>query len=171
MDEIALSTIVSFIFIITGIVGLLLPTLPGALFIWLGIVSYGILNPNIHWPISFYVIQGLLAISTYVIDYVATFWGVKRFKGTKAGAIGAVIGLAFVFIIGPGGLIIGPFLGAIIGELLAGGELRQALTSGFGSFVGFLIALFLRLLICGFMVAWFISKVFYSIPSYGQFNL
>ncbi len=164
MDEFAISVIVSFLFIITGIFGLILPTLPGALFIWLGIVSYGVLNPHVHWHMSFYVIEGFLAASTYVIDYVATFWGVKKFKGTKAGAVGAVLGLFFVFIMGPGGIIVGPFLGAILGELIAGGELRQALRSGFGSFVGFIAALFLRLLICGFMIAWFITKVIQTLP-------
>ncbi len=159
MDYTVLSTLIAFIFIITGVFGLLFPALPGAIFIWLGITLYGILNPAVNWPISFYIVQGLLALSTYVVDYLATIWGVRKFKGTKAGAIGAVIGMMFVFVIGPFGLILGPFLGALAGELLAGGELKQALTSGFGSFVGFIVALFIRLLICGIMLSWFISKL------------
>ncbi len=167
MDHAIVATLISFAFIVTGVIGLLFPALPGAIFIWLGIVTYGVLNPDVNWPLSFYVIQGLLALSTYLVDYLATIWGVRKFKGTKAGAIGAVIGMLFVFIIGPIGLIIGPFLGAITGELLAGGELRQALTSGFGSFVGFIVALFIRLLICGIMLSWFISKVISLYPIKG----
>ncbi|NPA95221.1 MAG: DUF456 domain-containing protein [Thermodesulfobacteria bacterium] len=162
MDQVAIAALISFALIITGVAGLLLPALPGALFIWLGIVAYGLLAPGVDWSIWFYVIQGLLALSTYVIDYLATIWGVKKFKGTKAGAIGAVLGMLLVFVIGPLGMIIGPFIGAIIGELLVGGELRQALTSGFGSFVGFIVAAFLRLLICGIMISWFLAKVIAS---------
>ena len=162
MDQVAIAALISFALIIIGIAGLLLPALPGALFIWLGIVAFGLLAPGVHWSIWFYVGQGLLALSTYIIDYLATIWGVKKFKGTKAGAIGAVLGMLLVFVIGPLGIIIGPFIGAIIGELLAGGELRQALTSGFGSFVGFIVAAFLRLLICGIMISWFLAKVITS---------
>ncbi len=163
MDQVALATLISLALIITGVAGLLLPALPGAFMIWLGIVAFGFLTPDIHWSMSFYIAQALLALSTYAIDYLATVWGVRKFKGSKAGAIGAVIGMLLVFVAGPPGLIIGPFLGAIAGELLAGGELRQALTSGFGSFIGFIVATFLRLLICGVMISWFLYKVVSSL--------
>ncbi len=163
MDQVALATIVSFALIVTGVAGLLLPALPGAVMIWLGIVAFGLLAPDVHWPISFYIAQGLLALSTYIIDYLATVWGVKKFKGSKAGAIGAVVGMLLVFVMGPLGIIIGPFVGAIAGELIAGGELRQALTSGFGSFVGFIVATFLRLLVCGIMISWFLYKAVSSV--------
>ncbi len=159
MDQVALASLISFALILTGVAGLLLPALPGALMIWLGIVAFGFLDPAVNWPISFYVAEGLLALSTYVIDYLATIWGVKKFKGTRAGAIGAVLGMLLVFVAGPPGIVIGPFIGAITGELIAGGELRQALTSGFGSFVGFIVATFLRLFICGIMISWFLYKV------------
>ncbi|RUM92142.1 MAG: DUF456 domain-containing protein [Thermodesulfatator sp.] len=165
MDSAALATLVSFILLITGIAGMILPGLPGAVLVWLGIVAYGFLNPHVHWSITFFLMEGMLALLTYVVDYLATIWGVAKFKGTKAGAIGAVLGMFFVFIIGPPGLIIGPFLGAVTGELIAGGEMRQALTSGFGTFVGFLIATFVRLLICGIMISWFVAKVIASIPN------
>ncbi len=165
MDNATLATLISFILILTGIAGMILPGLPGALLIWLGIVAYGFLNPNVHWTITFFLIEGLLALLTYVVDYLATIWGVKKFKGTKAGAIGAVMGMFFVFIMGPLGLIIGPFIGAVMGEIIAGGEMRQALSSGFGTFVGFLVATFVRLLLCGIMISWFVAKVIATIPN------
>ena len=164
MDSAVLAALISFILLVTGIAGMILPGLPGAFLVWLGIVAYGFMNPSVHWSVTFFLIQGLLALLTYVVDYLATIWGVKKFKGTTAGAIGAVLGMSFVFIMGPPGLIIGPFIGAITGELFAGGEMRQALTSGFGSFVGFLVATFVRLLICGIMISWFVAKVIASIP-------
>ena len=159
MDQVALASLISFALILTGVAGLLLPALPGAFMIWLGIVAFGLLDPAANWSISFYVAEGVLALSTYIIDYLATIWGVKKFKGTRAGAIGAVLGMLLVFVAGPPGIVIGPFIGAITGELIAGGELRQALTSGFGSFVGFIVATFLRLFICGIMISWFLYKV------------
>ena len=162
MDNAAVATLISFVCIIIGIFGLVFPALPGAVLIWLGIVAYGILNPFVHWSTTFYVIQGILALLTYAVDYIATVWGVKKFKGSKAGAIGAVAGMLFVLVVGPAGIIIGPFIGALIGELIHGEELRQALLSGLGSFLGFLMAMFLRLMICGAMLAWFISKILMS---------
>ncbi len=165
MDNATLATLISFILILTGIAGMILPGLPGALLIWLGIVAYGFLNPNVHWTITFFLIEGLLALLTYVVDYLATIWGVKKFKGTKAGAIGAVMGMFFIFIMGPLGLIIGPFIGAVMGEIIAGGEMRQALSSGFGTFIGFLVATFVRLLLCGIMISWFVAKVIATIPN------
>jgi uncharacterized protein YqgC (DUF456 family) len=168
MESAALATIISFILLVTGIAGMILPGLPGALLVWLGIVAYGFLNPNVHWSMTFFLMEGLLALLTYVVDYLATIWGVSKFKGTKAGAIGAVLGMTFVFIMGPPGLIIGPFIGAVTGELVAGGEMRQALTSGFGTFVGFLVATFVRLLLCGIMISWFVAKVIASIPHHSM---
>ncbi len=165
MDNATLATLISFILILTGIAGMILPGLPGALLIWLGIVAYGFLNPNVHWTITFFLIEGLLALLTYVVDYLATIWGVKKFKGTKAGAIGAVMGMFFIFIMGPLGLIIGPFIGAVMGEIIAGGEMRQALSSGFGTFIGFLVATFVRLLLCGIMISWFVAKVIATTPN------
>ncbi len=166
MDSVALAAIISFILLVTGIAGMILPGLPGALMVWLGIVAYGFLNPQVHWSMGFFFAEGALALLTYVVDYLATIWGVKKFKGTTAGAVGAVLGMALVFFIGPPGLIIGPFLGAVAGELLYGGEMKKALTSGFGSFVGFIVATFVRLLICGIMISWFVAKVIASIPSH-----
>ena len=164
MDSAALATLISFILLVTGIAGMILPGLPGAVLVWLGIVAYGFLNPHVHWSMTFFLLEGLLALLTYAVDYLATVWGVKKFKGTTAGAVGAILGMTFVFIMGPPGLIIGPFIGAVTGELLYGGEMRQALTSGFGTFVGFLVATFARLLICGIMISWFVAKVIASIP-------
>ncbi len=163
-DHMAIAVLVSVPMILAGLAGVLLPVLPGPILIWLGMVAYGVLAPNIDWPWWFYMVQGLLAASTYFIDYLATVWGVKKFKGSRAAAVGAVLGTLLIFFIGPIGIIVGPFIGAMIGEFVAGSELKQVFSSGFGTFLGFMVSMFLKLLICGIMLAWFTVNVISTMP-------
>ncbi len=164
MENSAVAVVISVPLILAGLAGLVLPVLPGPILIWLGIVVYGLMVPDLDWSWWFFVIEGLLAASTYLVDYLTTIWGVRKFNGSKAAAIGAVLGSLMIFFIGPLGIIIGPFLGAMAGELIAGSELKQMFTSGFGTFLGFIVAMFIKMFICGIMLSWFVIKVVSSWP-------
>ncbi len=126
---------------------------------WAGIAIYGFADHFQAFPREFLAYQGGLTGLTYVVDYVSTAWGVKRFKGSKAAAWGAVLGTLLIFVIGPWGILIGPFAGAVIAELVLGSELRQALQSGFGSFIGLLAGTLVKLMIVGCMIAWFLVEI------------
>lgn len=151
---------IGFIFMLVGILGSILPVLPGVPISWLGLLMI-YLAPSVPMDWVFLSITLVLAIFLYVLDYIIPAIGTKRFGGSKAGAWGAIIGL-FVGIIVPIplGILIGPFLGALIGELIVNKtEGKQALRAAFGSFVGFLASTFMKLFACFVYLGLFVYKV------------
>ena len=97
--------------------------------------------------------MGAVAAGVTVLDMVIPGWGAKRFKCSKWGAWGSVIGgLAGVFFF-PAGLVAGPFLGALAGELIAGRRLGAAAWSGVGALAGFLCGVAVKLAACALMAA------------------
>ncbi len=146
-------------FIVAGFVGVLLPVLPGTVMIFCGFLLYGFITGFDGLQLSFFVGQLALVGLSYLVDFLATALGVRMYGGSKAAAWGAVLGSLLVFVIGPLGILVGPLVGAIGGELLMGEEIRQALHAGLGSFFGFVGGTLAKLLICAIMVAWFVVSI------------
>lgn len=142
-----------------GVVGTVFPALPGTALIFCGFLAYGLITGFSSLSGWFFLGQGLLVGISYLMDFAATVWGVRKFGGSKAAAWGAALGTLLVFVLGPVGILIGPLLGAIIGELLMGEQLRQALHSGIGSFLGFIVGTAVKLLLAGIMSAWFFWQI------------
>ncbi len=145
--------------IVVGFAGTILPVLPGTVLIYLGFALYGLITgfDSLGWP--FYLGQAFLVGSSYLIDFLASVLGVKIYGGSKAAMWGALLGALLIFVIGPLGLLVGPLLGAVAGELIAGEEIRQACHSGFGTFLGLVGGTIAKLLISCLMVGWFIWQV------------
>lgn len=136
------------ILFILGIIGTILPLLPGVSLIWLGMLIYGILMGFQNLTVGFFILQGIAALLVVSIDYFATAVGTKRFGGTKASMWGASIGLlAGIIVLGPLGLIFGPFVGALLGSLLQGIPPEKAVLSSLGALIGLLGGLFLKIII------------------------
>lgn len=154
-----ISLLLSIPLILAGLAGAVFPAVPGVILVWVGMFVFFIADNADRLSWSFLLIQGLMALSTYAADYIITIWGVKKFKGSKAAAWGAVLGSLLIFILGPLGLILGPLIGAVAGDLVAGREIRQALRSGFGSFLGFIFAMMNRIVVCGIMISWFVIRL------------
>jgi uncharacterized protein YqgC (DUF456 family) len=76
--------------------------------------------------------------------------GNQKFGGTKYGAWGCTLGFLAAFWIGPWGVVIGPFVGAFVGELIGGQDSHKSLKAALGSFVGFLLGSFLKIVVCFF---------------------
>lgn len=137
--------VLSILLIITGILGCVLPVLPGPPFSFLGLLLLHF-TKFADFTVTFLIITAVLAIIVTVLDYIVPIWGTKKFGGSKAGQWGATIGMIIgMLFLGPLGLILGPLVGAIIGELINGTESRQALRAGFGAFIGFLLGVGLKL--------------------------
>lgn len=130
---------------LVGIVGSILPVIPGTPLSWIGLILLH-LAPSIEFDWWLIVITGVIAIAIYILDYVIPSIGTKKFGGSKAGVWGTLIGL-FVGILAPipAGIILGPFVGALIGEMVFNGtEGKQAVKAAFGSFFGFMTSTFLK---------------------------
>lgn len=159
MLDIAL-LIIGFILMLVGILGSFLPVLPGPPISWLGLLLLYLTKavPDNWW---FLGVTLVIALAVTVADYVIPAAGTKKFGGTKAGMWGSIIGLfvAIVFpVLGPFGIIIWPFVGALVGELANKSEKDKALKAAFGSFIGFLTGTFLKFLIAVIYTGLFIWK-------------
>jgi uncharacterized protein YqgC (DUF456 family) len=146
-------------FIIGGFIGTIFPVLPGTILILCGFVAYGLIAGFGTLTTGFFIGQGVLVVLSYLIDFLATAFGVKMYGGSKAAAWGAVLGSLLIFVIGPLGILLGPLLGAIAGELIVGEELKQAMHSGFGSFLGFIGGAMAKIIISCIMVGWFVLQI------------
>lgn len=142
MDYLLLT--VAILFIVLGIIGCLAPVLPGPPLSYLGLVlvhftKFADVSPNI------FIILGAIAVVVTILDYVVPIWGTKTFGGSKYGMRGATVGLIIGLFLGPVGIIIGPFAGAFVGELIFRDDVKYALKAGFGSLLGFLTGVGLKL--------------------------
>ncbi len=150
-----------FILVILGIIGSVLPVLPGPLTGWVGILLL-FLTKSI--PMSYYWLGITLGIAVliFILDYIIPGLGAKKFGGSKKGATGATIGLIVGLILPiPLGFVIGAFVGALIGELIHDPkDIKRALRSAFGSFIGFLASTTMKLFVSLVFLAIYIYKVF-----------
>ncbi len=146
MEYILLS--LSLILIIAGLLGSILPLLPGAPLSWFGLLILYLI-PSIeinYWVLGISLVVTLVLL---ILDYVIPAQGTKRFGGSKYGIWGTNIGLIVGLIAPiPLGFIIGPFIGALLGELLFDSKnIRRALKAATGSFIGFLTSTFIQFVV------------------------
>ena len=132
--------------LLIGFVGCVVPILPGPIIGYCGLLA---LIPTGRSPSAFMLVtMGILVAAVTVADYVVPAIGAKKFNCSRCGTVGCffgtIIGLFFV----PFGILLGPFLGAVCGELIARKPFGAALKGGFGAFLGFLSGVFLKLLAC-----------------------
>lgn len=151
---------IAVVFFTAGIIGTFLPVLPGAPLIWLGMLIYGffVKFTNLSW--LFFVGQGLVVALVFLIDYLAGVWGAKRYGGSRAAVWGSVLGgIIGIWLLGPFGLIFGPFIGAVLGELYRKSDLNKAFQVGIGTIIGFMGGTILKLVVEVLMIIWFFTVI------------
>ncbi len=150
--------------VLVGFLGSVLPIIPGPPISWAGLLllkwtdyvdDHGAAYENALWILLFFVIL------VTILDYVVPIMGTKKYGGSKRGVWGATIGVVVGLFFGPLGIIIGPFLGAYIGEITTGKKDREALRAAWGSFMGFLLGVGLKLMVCGTILFFFIRYLFF----------
>jgi uncharacterized protein YqgC (DUF456 family) len=157
LNEILL--VLSVLLMLAGLIGCFSPGLPGPILSYLAVIllhlsDYGMFSS------SFLIQFALLTLIVTALDYFLPIWGTKKFGGTKRGVWGAGIGLFLgILFFPPFGIIVGPFIGALVGELTGGKEFIAAIKSSFGSLLGFLAGTVLKLVITGLMLFYFIKEL------------
>ncbi len=147
--------------LLAGLAGSVLPVLPGPPLSWLGVLAFHFSSYG-NFSLSFHIwmFTGMVVIT--VLDYLIPMWGAKKFGGSRAGVIGAGVGLLAGLFFGPAGFIAGPFFGALIFELVSdASDPTRAFKSAIGSFVGFLAGTGLKLLYGGIAI-WFCVAAFFQ---------
>lgn len=143
--------------IFLGIVGAILPFLPGPPLGLVGLIIYGFASNFSAVNIKTIVVFALLTLASVILDFIAPALGAKGYKASKWGMMGAFIGgVLGVIFTGPAGLIIGPFLGGFVGEFLKASSAERALKTAWGAFVGFLVGTLFRFAVTLAMAGYFI---------------
>ena len=160
------------VLVLIGFFGSILPVIPGPPISWAGFLllkwtRYIDNNPDGYdtalWVLLFFVVV------VTILDYIVPILGTKKFGGSKRGVWGATIGVVVGLVIlspipaiGPFlGIIIGPFAGAYIGERSSGKRDKEALRAAWGSFVGFLLGVGMKLMTCGAILFFYIRHLFF----------
>ncbi|MGC8773779.1 MAG: DUF456 domain-containing protein [Chlorobaculum sp.] len=156
METSTILWLASALLLIAGFAGLLLPALPGVLLIFAGLVFAAWAEGFVYVGWGTLTILGVLTAAAYLIDFLAGLLGAKRFGAGKYGIIGAAIGTIIGLMFGLPGIIIGPFAGAVGGELYAQKDLRTASTAGFGVWIGMAIGIAARIAVAFVMVGVFV---------------
>jgi len=145
--------ILAFIFLLAGIIGAVLPVLPGPPLSFIGLLllqwsGYGNFTPVFLW-----IWAGITVLVT-VLDYILPSMLARRFGGSRSASIGSFVGLIIgIFIFPPWGMIIGPFFGALVGELIHNRNNKtQALKTAFGAFLAFIAGTGLKLIASSIML-------------------
>ena len=152
--------VVGIIVMLVGILGCLLPLLPGPPLCYLALLIQQ-LRTDPPFPSKFLWIWAGITIAITALDYIIPLFSTRRFGGTKYGVWGCTIGLIAGFWMGPLGIIIGPFVGAFIGEIIASNDSGIALKAAWGSFVGFLLGTILKLVVC-LVMAWYLVQLMFN---------
>ena len=144
--------------LVIGILGCVLPVLPGVPLAYCGLLLLHATD-KVQFSWQFLVIWAVVTIVVQVLDSVVPIWGTKRFGGSKMGVWGSTLGLFVGLFFGPWGIVLGPFLGAVAFELIDRKNTRLALKAGWGSFVGLMTGTILKLICCGLMTYYFIAAL------------
>ena len=151
--------IIGSIIILVGIVGCFVPVIPGPLLSWLGILFISFTDNN-SISSSFLWWWMVIAIAVTALDYFIPFWGTKKFGGTKMGVRGSMAGLVIGLFFPPFGIIVGPFLGALVAELIHDAhDTTKAFKSAFGSFLGFVLGTGLKLAVSLTLTWYFVVDI------------
>ena len=140
-----LLSILAVLFGVVGCVGCVAPVLPGVALAYAGYLCLYFCSYS-EISVAWLVVFGVLTLIVSVLDYLLPSYMTKKFGGSKAGERGAMAGVLGGFLFGPIGIIVGPFVGAVLGELIFDNSDKQrALRSGFGSFLSFFVGTGIKL--------------------------
>lgn len=154
------------VLIVIGLIGTVLPALPGLPLVFAGMLLAAWAGGFEQISVFTVVVLGVLTLLSLAIDLWATALGAKRVGASRKAVIGAVLGTFAGIFFGPLGLFVGPFAGALTGELLHGrrldpGSFGQAAKVGFGTWLGIVFGVVLKLTLAFAMIGLFALAWFY----------
>ena len=153
--------VIAVILIAIGVAGIVLPALPGTLLIFGGILLAAWADDFSRvgmWPL---IAIGIIGGLTYFVDLVAAALGAQKLGASKRAMIGAGLGTLAGLFLGLPGIIIGPFVGAVIGELTVDRDIRKAGKAGVAAWIGFAIGTAVKVSMAFLMIGIFLLALFF----------
>ena len=160
LDQSVILWIISVILTVTGLSGLLLPVVPGAPLLFMGLLFGAWAEDFSYIGIWTLLLLAIMAAMSYVVEFAASLLGVKKYGGSKRAMIGAALGGFAGLFMGIPGILLDPFIGAVLGELSLQRSLDQASRAGFGTVVGMALGVAGKLAIGIAMIGLFLVKRF-----------
>ena len=142
-----------------GCVGSVVPLIPGTPIILLAAIGHKLfLGPK---SVGWFVMTMLVGLTVFsvVLDYLASMYGAKRFGATRKGMAGAVVGLLIGLFFNLPGILLGPFIGAGLFEMMGGREFKPAMKAGLGATLGLFAGALGKFICCVAMIAVFTASV------------
>lgn len=160
MEPSTLLWILAAILVLAGFAGLLLPALPGPPLIFLGLAAAAWAEDFQYVGFWMLAVLAVLTLVAYFVDFAATAFGAKRFGATPRAAVGAAVGTLVGLFFGLPGIILGPFAGAVIGELSARRPVHEAGRAGIGATIGIALGAAVKIALAFMMVGLFLVARF-----------
>ena len=148
------------VLVIVGLVGTVLPALPGAMLIVAGLVMAAWADGFARVGVWTLVVIGVIGAASYLVDFAAAALGAKKFGASPRAMVGAGLGTLAGLFLGPVGIIFGPFVGAIIGELTVHRDIAKVGKAGLAAWIGFLLGMAVKVGIAFLMIAIFLGAMF-----------
>jgi len=148
--------LLALILVAAGLAGLVFPVLPGAPVLFAGLVVAAWAEGFEHVSTGTLIVLGVMALLMYLVDFLASAFGAKRFGASPRAIIGATIGAIVGIFFGIPGILLGPFIGAVLGELTAHSDLKTAGRAGIGATVGLALGAAAKLALAVAMVGLFV---------------
>ncbi len=146
--------------VFVGLAGSVLPALPGVPLVFAGLLVAAWADDFTRVGAVTVVLLGLLTVLSFAIDFAATAMGAKRVGATRQAIVGAALGTFAGVFLGIPGLILGPFVGAVVGEMLSHGEMQRATRAGVATWVGLLFGTLAKLALVFAMIGIFAIAYF-----------
>lgn len=140
-----------------GLAGTILPMMPGVPLVFAGILLAAWIDGFSRVGVPTLIVLGVLTLLSFLLEYAAAALGAKRAGASRQAITGAAIGTFAGLFFGLPGLLVGPFAGAAIGELVARGGASRAVGVGVGAWIGFAIGSIAKLAIAFTMIGVFVA--------------
>ena len=137
--------LLALILVIVGIVGTVVPGLPGPILVFAGVLLAAWGDGFARIGAGTLILLALMAIAAYAVDFAASAIGVRLAGASTRAAAGAALGAVAGLFFGLPGLILGPFVGGVLGELTVRRSLPRAGRAGLAAWVGFVVGTALKL--------------------------
>lgn len=150
--------ILGFTIAIVGLVGCIIPAIPGPPLNFLSLVILEIAIED-AFSTDFYILWGVITVIVFLLDYILPIMGAKVYKASAYGIWGSIIGMILgILFFPPFGMILGLFAGAVLGELIEGKEEWQAVKVGTVTFIASMLMILIKLAASGVMLFYFIKR-------------
>ena len=153
--------VIGLILAIAGMVGCILPVIPGPILSFAALLLLSWVKNWQTFSQTFLIVMAMLTALLIILDYVAPALGAKKYGASRYGLWGSAIGMITgIFFIPPWGMIVGAFVGAMVGELASGKSGRKALRAGWGILIGNILGIGLKLAFTAVVLFYYVKEMF-----------